>query len=250
MEMKQRGMYLARQLSFQDVHCNISEVLLDRKCIEVYDNSVRLWVEVQRSFIEAEELQTMDSEAHKTLWFNFWAAHHDFFKHLCISSKVLDAAAIAKRAVRKGRSVVIGLQTTGKVTSNLISTAKEVLFELVRKHFPFPSHDGYRSPISENVGEKRKYSFYEGDRICKRMKTDSSFIEMRNFEIECSWKRIQNFLLENIDKLPGSWIDQLIEELGGPQQVAEISNRKVRGTVNSDGEVTLCFNHIILIVKL
>ena len=80
--------------------------------------------------------------------------------------------------------------------------------------------------------------------------TDSSFIEMRNFEIECSWKRIQNFLLENIDKLPGSWIDQLIQELGGPQQVAEISNRKVRGTVNSDGEVTLYSNNISLIVKL
>ena len=94
--MKQRGMYLARQLSFQDVLYNMyDEVCLDRKFIKVYDNSVELWVDVQQSFIKAEQLQTMDPEAHKALWFNFWAAHYDFFKHLCISAKVLNDAAIA-----------------------------------------------------------------------------------------------------------------------------------------------------------
>jgi P-loop containing NTP hydrolase pore-1 len=258
MEMKQHGMYLARQLSFDDVVYDIFEVYLDRNLIKVYDDSVNLWVEVQRSFTEAEKRQTIDPDAHRTLWLHFWAAHFDFFKYLCISAKIKEAALMAERAVKNGKCVVIGLQTTGEVhnlfetqnegcdLSNIVSNAQGVLEDLVRKHFPLPSRDGYTHPISESVGGKRKYSFYEADRKCKKTKTDSSYIEVGVFEDELmSQKRKQNFLLEKIGRLgtmlPENWIDELIYELGGPKNVAEISSRKGRAVAKSNGEVIITF---------
>ena len=42
MDMKLRGMYTARQLSFQGVSFSISEVELPDKFIEAYDASVEL----------------------------------------------------------------------------------------------------------------------------------------------------------------------------------------------------------------
>lgn len=66
----------------------------------------------------------------------FWSAHQRFFKYLCIASKVNDTVEIAKKAVKDGKCVVIGLQSTGEARtldvleredgelSEFISTAK------------------------------------------------------------------------------------------------------------------------------
>lgn len=150
--------------------------------------------------------------------------------------------------------MVIGVQTNGELPSqvetrndgcdlsNVISTAQGVLECLVRKHFPLPGRGGYRHPFS--IGGKRKYSFYEAHRKCKKMKTDSSYIEVGDFVGELKFrKRTQHLLLEKIDRLgtmvPGNWIDELIYELGGSTNVAEISSRKGRAVVKSNGEVLI-----------
>jgi hypothetical protein len=102
---------LARQLSFEDVVFDIFEVDVDQNLVKIYDQSVALWEEFlkssHRSFTEAENRQTIDRDAHRTFWLHFWAAHSDFFKYLCISAKIRDAALMAQQAGKDGKCVVI-----------------------------------------------------------------------------------------------------------------------------------------------
>ena len=86
MDMKLRGMYIARQLSFQGVTFRIDEVELEGKMKKIYDDSVDLWVELLHKFTEAADLIDADKKMKKTMWGQFWSSHQRFFKYLCIAS--------------------------------------------------------------------------------------------------------------------------------------------------------------------
>ena len=103
MEMKHRGMYIARQLSFKDVTFKVDEVALSPKFIKSYDDSVKLWVQLLQSFTEAAELVNADPKMRKTMWAQFWSAHQRFFKYLCIAAKVKHAVKVASEAVKCGK---------------------------------------------------------------------------------------------------------------------------------------------------
>ncbi|XP_063979125.1 protein strawberry notch isoform X2 [Diachasmimorpha longicaudata] len=153
MDMKLRGMYIARQLSFHGVAFKIEEVPLSKDFTKVYDHSVRLWVDAMQRFHEAAELIDAENRMKKTMWGQFWSSHQRFFKYLCIAAKVKHAVAVAREAVKCGKCVVIGLQSTGEARtleqlerddgelSDFVSTAKGVLQTLVEKHFPAPDRN-------------------------------------------------------------------------------------------------------------
>lgn len=48
--MKLRGLYLSRQLSFRGADFSVEEVPLTRDFINIYDESVKLWMECRRQF--------------------------------------------------------------------------------------------------------------------------------------------------------------------------------------------------------
>lgn len=160
MDMKLRGGYIARQLSFQGVTFKIDEVQLSKDFKSMYDESVELWVEAMHKFTEAAELVAAESRMRKTMWGQFWSAHQRFFKYLCIASKVQHAVAVAREAIKYGKCIVIGLQSTGEARTleqlerdegeltDFVSTAKGVLQSLVEKHFPAPD----RSRINRLLG--------------------------------------------------------------------------------------------------
>ena len=62
MEMKHRGMYIARQLSFKDVAFKVDEVSLSPEFVKTYDDSVKMWVQLLHSFTEAEERVEIDHQ--------------------------------------------------------------------------------------------------------------------------------------------------------------------------------------------
>ncbi|EDS41324.1 conserved hypothetical protein [Culex quinquefasciatus] len=150
MDMKLRGMYIARQLSFHGVTFKIEEVPLTKEFRQVYDESVELWVESMQKFTEAAELIDAENRMKKTMWGQFWSAHQRFFKYLCIASKVNHAVKVSREAIKYGKCVVIGLQSTGEARTleqlerddgelnDFVSTAKGVFQSLVEKHFPAP----------------------------------------------------------------------------------------------------------------
>ena len=95
MDMKLRGMYIARQLSFSGVSFRIDEVELPEELRSVYNKSVDLWVELMHKFEEAAQLVEADKRVRKTMWGQFWSAHQRFFKYLCIASKVPHVVEVA-----------------------------------------------------------------------------------------------------------------------------------------------------------
>lgn len=153
MDMKLRGMYIARQLSFHGVTFRIEEVPLSKDFTRMYDDSVKLWVDALKSFQDAVELMNVDKKMKKTMWGQFWSSHQRFFKYLCIAAKVRSAVSIAREAVKCGKCVVIGLQSTGEARTldqlerddgelnDFVSTAKGVFQTLVEKHFPAPDRN-------------------------------------------------------------------------------------------------------------
>ncbi|KAL3320693.1 Protein strawberry notch 1 [Cichlidogyrus casuarinus] len=159
MDMKLRGMYLARQLSFEGVDFNIEEINIEDVCIDsepfvnVYNQSADLWVYFYKRFADASQLMIMSEKFRKTMWGQFWSAHQRFFKYLCISAKIDKCVEITKTAIKEGKCVVIGLQTTGEAKTleyleeygttdmnEFVSTAKGVLQSLVDKYFPTQSN--------------------------------------------------------------------------------------------------------------
>ena len=152
MDMKLRGLYIARQLSFAGVSFKIEEIPLAKEFVEMYNKSVSLWVEARAKFAEAAELMEGDSRTKKTMWCQFWASHQRFFKYLCIASKVRHVVQTSREAVKNGKCVVIGLQSTGEARTleqleeaggeltDFVSTAKGVFQSLVEKQFPAPDH--------------------------------------------------------------------------------------------------------------
>jgi len=148
MDMKLRGMYIARQLSFTGVSFDVKEVKLCPSFIEMYDAAVKLWLDARAKFEQAADLVGLDGKGRKTMWGQYWSAHQRFFKYLCIAAKVKQAVCIAKEAIDLGKCVIFGLQSTGEARTldqiddmqgeltDFISTTKGVFSTLVEKHFP------------------------------------------------------------------------------------------------------------------
>lgn len=188
MDMKLRGMYIARQLSFQGVTFRIDEVELSVELRETYNKSVDFWVELLHKFTESADLIDADKKMKKTMWGQFWSAHQRFFKYLCIASKVKHVCSVAEDMQRNGKCIVIGLQSTGEARTieavekeeeltDFVSTSKGVLSSLVEKHFPAPD----RGKISRILGISNKSSLLEelgiltnGAKLEDTLRTDTS----------------------------------------------------------------------------
>ncbi|XP_073333867.1 protein strawberry notch homolog 1 isoform X1 [Pagrus major] len=167
MDMKLRGMYIARQLSFTGVTFKIEEVPLSQKYIHMYNKSVRLWVSAREKFQQAANLMDAEQRMKKSMWGQFWSAHQRFFKYLCIASKVRRVVQLAREEVQNGKCVVIGLQSTGEARTlealeegggelnDFVSTAKGVLQSLIEKHFPAPDRQKLYSLLGIDLSAKK-----------------------------------------------------------------------------------------------
>ncbi|CAG0894216.1 unnamed protein product [Darwinula stevensoni] len=166
MDMKLRGTYIARQLSFHGVSFKIEDVPLAQDFITAYDEAVKLWVYAREKFEEAACLLDADRSMRKTMWSQFWGSHQRFFKYLCIGSKVKHAVRLAREAIKMGKCVVIGLQSTGEARTlealekedgtltEFVSTAKAVFQTLVEKHFPAPDRNRIARLLGIGFGGK------------------------------------------------------------------------------------------------
>lgn len=147
MDMKLRGMYIARQLSFSGVHFSILDVPLADEYLQTYDRSVQLWIEIREKLFQAFDLADSPAFVRNHVIARYWLSHQRFFKYLCIACKVPKVVELARQAVRDGKCVVIGLQSTGEAKTleqleefgelnDFVSTAKGVIQSFVEKHFP------------------------------------------------------------------------------------------------------------------
>uniref|UniRef100_A0A4W6D942 Protein strawberry notch homolog 2 n=1 Tax=Lates calcarifer TaxID=8187 RepID=A0A4W6D942_LATCA len=250
MDMKLRGMYIARQLSFTGVTFKIEEVPLTQQYINMYNKSVRLWVSAREKFQQAANLMDAEQRMKKSMWGQFWSAHQRFFKYLCIASKVRRVVQLAREEVQNGKCVVIGLQSTGEARTlealeegggelnDFVSTAKGVLQSLIEKHFPAPDRQKLYSLLGIDLSAKKTPSpsdtAAEPEQKGKKRKGNE---KLRNHEItDASLKaesqdtcltsqdavehaqKMKKDLLEKLEQLaedlPPNTLDELIDELG------------------------------------
>uniref|UniRef100_A0A452H5E3 Protein strawberry notch homolog 1 n=1 Tax=Gopherus agassizii TaxID=38772 RepID=A0A452H5E3_9SAUR len=302
MDMKLRGMYIARQLSFSGVTFKIEEVLLSQNYIKMYNKSVKLWVNAREKFQQAADLIDAEQRMKKSMWGQFWSAHQRFFKYLCIASKVKRVVQLAREEIKNGKCVVIGLQSTGEARTlealeegggelnDFVSTAKGVLQSLIEKHFPAPdrkklfsllgidltAQSNNNSPrdktkkarktsglagssSDESESESDASDNEESDNESSKFlssgddddfnpfrdestnsNTNSSFVTSQD-AVERA-QQMKKELLDKLEKLaedlPPNTLDELIDELGGPENVAEMTGRKGRVVSNDDGSIS------------
>lgn len=101
----------------------------------------------------------------KRVWCYFWGCCQRFFRFMCIALKVPTVIEVALKEVNNGKSVVIGLQSTGEArtkaamteqatVTEFISAPQGILIELVDKAFPLP-------PTPESIKEERRQQIIE-----------------------------------------------------------------------------------------
>uniref|UniRef100_A0A8U7P731 Protein strawberry notch homolog 1 n=1 Tax=Corvus moneduloides TaxID=1196302 RepID=A0A8U7P731_CORMO len=250
MDMKLRGMYIARQLSFSGVTFKIDEVLLSQEYVKMYNKSVKLWVSARERFQQAADLIDAEQRMKKSMWGQFWSAHQRFFKYLCIASKVKRVVQLAREEIKNGKCVVIGLQSTGEARTlealeegggelnDFVSTAKGVFQSLIEKHFPAPDRKKLFSLLGIDLTAQSNNNSPRD--ISANSNTNSSFVTSQD-AVERA-QQMKKELLDKLEKLaedlPPNTLDELIDELGGPENVAEMTGRKGRVVSNDDGSIS------------
>ncbi|XP_041357018.1 protein FORGETTER 1-like [Gigantopelta aegis] len=214
MEMKASGMYVSRGLSFKQAEFVTVEAPLTKEQIKVYNQATHVWNELRKA-LDSAMLRTNCSN--NRLWAQFWSSHQRFFKQLCMGMKVPTVVKEAQQALDSGCCVVIGLQTTGEASlvseltkskgtlKGFVSLCREILSRFIQQYFPIKI---------EGVKE----------------------VDQPDDEWSVQAKKMLLAFANKID-LPHSPLDEMIDELGGPDGVSEMTGRKGRIVRRSQKEI-------------
>ncbi|KAK6934763.1 Zinc finger, PHD-finger, partial [Dillenia turbinata] len=150
MDMKARGMYLCRTLSYKGVEFEVVEAPLEKRMMDMYKRAAEFWAELRVELLSASAFLTDEKPNSSQLWRVYWASHQRFFRHMCMSAKVPVAVRLAKQALMEDKCVVIGLQSTGEARTeeamtkygleldDFVSGPRELLLKFVEENYPLP----------------------------------------------------------------------------------------------------------------
>ena len=246
LEMKRAGSFVARTLCWNGAEFNTEKITLSNEQQEIYDSAIAIWYDIRA---EIKKLQNDSSFGGlpKLLWSHYWSSLQRFARELSICFKIPFIVEDAKKQIESGKSVVIGLQSTGESAmqasleefqneligkkiqiedfelESLLSTAKAIMSGFVRKHFPIaptPTDLMPLPPVPEN-GFQNQAELLQYERIKKLNET----LAQRSIEPIPELVKIQQDLLDSISELdlPNSPLDDLIDKLGGVKNVSEMT---------------------------
>eukprot|EP00798_Chlamydomonas_sp_ICE-L_P014789 gene14789-20839_t len=204
-KLKMHSSYLARTLSNEGATFEQKVINVDDFVKETYNKAVDLWIDVRaRTMKLAGTGQYTDDEGENKLAVvlgQYWGAHLRCFKQLCTASKVPAIAQMCLEELAAGNCVVIGLQSTGEARTTAYMNVNGGLDS---------TFDAHVEPISQSL-----INF-----VGKHIPPDES---------KALLQRIEDL------NLPSAPLDDLIDLLGGPTRVAEMTGRKHRMIKQDDG---------------
>ncbi|KAL5568778.1 hypothetical protein UlMin_025353 [Ulmus minor] len=150
MDMKARGMYVCRTLSYKGSEFEVVEAPLEADMMTIYKKAAKFWSDLRMELLTASALYNNEKPISSQLWRLYWAGHQRFFRHMCMSAKVPAVVRLAKQALLEDKCVVIGLQSTGEARTeeaitkygleldDFISGPRELLLKFVEENYPLP----------------------------------------------------------------------------------------------------------------
>ncbi|PIN20889.1 hypothetical protein CDL12_06408 [Handroanthus impetiginosus] len=150
MDMKARGMYVCRTLSYKGAEFEVVEVPLEDEMMDMYGKAAEFWAELRVELLSASTFLNNEKPNSSQLWRLYWANHQRFFRHMCMSAKVPAVVRLSQQALADDKCVVIGLQSTGEARTeeavtkygleldDFISGPRELLLKFVEENYPLP----------------------------------------------------------------------------------------------------------------
>jgi len=158
-DMKQLGLYTARNLSYDGVEYARIEHKLDANQREIYDKLAEAWQVVLKN-INAALTKTggeMDSRARSAAMSAFWGGHQRFFNQIVTSMQMPSVIKAVEKDLAEGRQAVLQLTNTNEASQeraaakaksaeeieDLDITPRDQIIQLVEKSFPTQQYEEY-----------------------------------------------------------------------------------------------------------
>lgn len=231
-DMKQLGLYTARNLSYDGVEYTRIEHKLDANQREIYDTLAESWQVVLRNMEAALKLtgSDKDSRAKSAAKSAFWGGHQRFFNQIITSLQMPSVIKAVEADMKAGRQAVLQLTNTNEASQeraaakaktaedieDLDITPRDQIIQLVETSFPTQEYEEYED---------------ENGKVRSRPVTDSEGNAVEN-------KQAVRMREELIDKLasvrvPQGPLDMILDHFGA-ENVAEITGRGRRFILKPD----------------
>ena len=226
-DMKAMGVYLSRNISYDDVQYDKITHNLTSQQVKIYDELARSWQIVLQNINKALEVTNQDKDGHSRgrVLGAFWNSQQRFFNQILTSMQVPSVIADIEKQLANGKSCVIQLVSTNesaqnremeRIKSNDLElddfdlTPKQMLMAMIENSFPVEQYEEYED---ENGNKKSKPVY------------DSNGNKVLNREAV----KQRDDLLDKLGsiKVPSSPIDMIINHFG-TDLVAEKTGRSRR----------------------
>ncbi|MCL2499780.1 MAG: strawberry notch family protein [Defluviitaleaceae bacterium] len=233
-DMKAMGVYLSRNISYEDVVYDKIVHELTPTQRQIYDELARSWQIVFQNLNKALEMtnQNLDGTAKGRAYGAFWSAEQRFFNQILTAMQVPSMIADIQKQLDEGNSIVVQLVSTNESAQerefarlqeqeldleDFDLTPKQMLMSYIENSFPTVQFEEY---MDDNGNLRSKPVFdSEGNAVINREAV-----------------RQKEMLLDKLGsiKVPASALDMIINHFGS-DMVAENTGRK-RRVVITDGK--------------